>query len=325
MGSSVLVTGAGGFIGSHLAEACVRRGDRVRGLVHYNSRQSFGWLDRSPQLRDIEVVLGDVRDFDSVLRHSKGVDRVFHLAALIGIPYSYESPRAYIDTNVVGTYNVLEAARLHGIGEVLVTSTSEVYGTAQRVPIDESHPCVGQSPYAASKIGADQIAVSYQRSFGLPVKIVRPFNAYGPRQSPRAIVPTIITQILSGKPEIQLGSLHPTRDLTFVEDTAEGFLRVAATASLVGRAVNIGTGVEISIGDLARKITALLQVDARPVQDPRRVRPQSSEVERLVCDSSLLEARTGWRPGTKLEEGLEATIEWFRAHAGLFAADRYHV
>ena len=275
----LLVTGAGGFIGSHVVEACLAAGHDVRAFVRYNSRNSWGWLEENsaPKGR-MEVKSGDIRDYDSVSGALRGCDGVLHLAALIGIPYSYESPLAYVRTNIEGTYNVLQAARELGIKNVLVTSTSETYGTAQRVPIDESHPAVGQSPYSASKIAADQLAISYHRSFGLPVKIVRPFNTFGPRQSARAIIPTIITQILAGKREIKLGNLSPTRDLTFVKDTAAAFLAILKTDKLIGEAVNIGMGEEISVGDLAKKIAGLLKTKVKIAEDSERVRPGASEV-----------------------------------------------
>lgn len=321
----LLVTGAGGFIGSHVVEACVKAGYGVRAFVRYNSRGSWGWLEESPAKDDVEVRTGDIRDYDSVSGAMKGCDGVLHLAALIGIPYSYESPLAYVRTNVEGTYNVLQAAREFGVGNVLVTSTSETYGTAQRVPIDEHHPAVGQSPYSASKIAADQLAVSYHRSFGTPVKIVRPFNTYGPRQSARAIIPTIITQILAGKKEIKLGNLSPTRDLTFVRDTASAFLAILRSDKLAGEAANIGMGEEISVGNLAKKIAGLLGAKVKFVEDRRRVRPAASEVERLLSDPSKLKKATKWKPAYDLDRGLAETIEFLRAHQHLYKADLYNV
>jgi len=321
----LLVTGAGGFIGSHVVEACVAAGYDVRAFVRYNSRNSWGWLEGSPVLKKIEMRSGDIRDYDSVLGALKGCDGVLHLAALIGIPYSYESPLAYVRTNVEGTYNVLQGARELGLKQVLVTSTSETYGTAQRVPIDELHPAVGQSPYSASKIAADQLAISYHRSFGLPVKIVRPFNTFGPRQSARAIIPTIITQILAGKKEIKLGNLSPTRDLTFVKDTAAAFLAILRSDKLVGEAANIGMGEEISVGDLASKIAGLMKAKVKIVADKQRVRPGASEVERLLSDPSKLKKLAKWKPAYDLDRGLVETIEFLKAHQHLYKADLYNV
>lgn len=323
----LLITGAAGFIGSHLVEACVAEGYAVRAFVRYNSRNAWGWLESSPVTGTgaVEVRAGDVRDYDSVLAAMRGCDGVLHLAALIGIPYSYESPLAYIRTNVEGTYNVLQAARELGLKDVLVTSTSETYGTAQRVPIDENHPLVGQSPYSASKIAADQLAISYHRSFGLPVKIVRPFNTYGPRQSARAIIPTVITQLLAGKTTLKLGNLTPTRDLTFVKDTAAAFLAILREPSLVGEVTNIGMGEEISVGDLANKIAGLLGVKATIEAEAVRVRPEASEVERLLSDSGKLRRATSWRPRHSLDTGLEETIRFLRDHQSLYKPDLYNV
>jgi len=322
---TVLITGAGGFIGSHLTERCLAEGWKVRAFVHYNSRNHWGWLEERSAAGELEMVAGDIRDFDLVHTAMEGVDTVFHLAALIGIPYSYLSPAAYIRTNVIGTYNVVQAARMHEVGNVLVTSTSETYGTAQYVPIDEKHPLVGQSPYSASKIGADQIAMSYHHAFGLPVKGVRPFNTYGPRQSARAFIPTVISQILSGKRTIRLGNLTPTRDLTFVKDTAEGFLAVAGADSLVGEFTNIGMNEEIAMGDLAGLIARIIGAEVEIETDPSRVRPEKSEVERLRCDNTRLTEATGWKPSHTLEEGLTETVEWIRSHLDLFKPDLYNV
>ncbi len=322
---TALITGAGGFIGSHLAELCVREGWKVRAFVHYNSGNRWGWLEDSPVRDELEVIAGDVRDFDLVYKAADGVDTIFHLAALIGIPYSYLSPAAYIRTNVVGTYNIVEAARMHGIGNVLVTSTSETYGTAQRVPIDEDHPLVGQSPYSASKIGADQIAMSFHHSFDLPVKGVRPFNTYGPRQSARAFIPTVISQVLAGRRTIKLGNLAPTRDLTFVTDTARGFLALAASDEAVGRFTNIGMKQEIAMGDLARLIAELAGAEVAIETDRERVRPGKSEVERLLCDNTRLVSSTDWRPAYTLEKGLAETIAWMRDHLGRYKVDLYNV
>ena len=321
--SPVLVTGAAGFIGSHLTELLVAQGHRVRALVHYNSRNDWGWLEDSLVAKDIEVVLGDVRDFDAIYRAMKGCHAVFHLGALVGIPYSYESPLAYVRTNVEGTYNVLEAARQLSLGEVIVTSTSETYGTAQYIPIDERHPLVGQSPYSATKIAADQLALSYHRSFGLPVKIVRPFNTYGPRQSARAVVPTIAVQILSGMREIRLGNLTPTRDLTFVSDTARGFHEIFRSDASRGEITNVGTNTEISVSELVQTIARLLRVNVTVAQDDRRVRPAASEVERLRCDNAKILRQTGWRPLHSLEQGLGETIEWLKLHQARYKPERY--
>ena len=320
----VLITGAGGFIGSHLVEACVAAGDDVRVLLRYNSRNSRGWLDGLECERQLDVIAGDVRDPDLVNRAVRGVDTIFHLAALIGIPYSYESPLAYVKTNVEGTANVLMAARDHGVNNVILTSTSETYGSAQHVPMDESHPAVAQSPYAATKIAADQLGLSFARSFGLGVKIARPFNAYGPRQSLRAIVPTVISQLLSGT-EVVVGNTHPTRDFTFVTDTVAGLLAVARSQELAGTAVNIGMGQEVSVGALIDVIARLMGVRARVVNASERQRPEASEVDRLLCDNRRLIAATGWTPAHTLETGLTETIAWFRRRDRSAMADSYHV
>ena len=284
MSKNTLVTGAGGFIGSHVVEALVRAGQQVRAMVHYNSMGSWGWLESLPPevLSEVEVMAGDVRDPHGLRTAMAGIVEVHHLAALIGIPYSYSAPDSYVDTNVKGTLNVLQAARDLGVERVLVTSTSEVYGTARMVPITEDHPRQGQSPYSASKIGADHMAQAYHLSFGTPVTIVRPFNTYGPRQSARAVIPTIITQLLAGAESIQLGSLHPTRDLVFVEDTAQAFLAIAREPALIGAEVNIATGQEIAVGDLARRIMELAGRKAAIESSDKRVRPANSEVERLL-------------------------------------------
>jgi NAD dependent epimerase/dehydratase len=321
--STILVTGAGGFIGSHLTELLVEQGHEVRAFVHYNSRNDWGWLEESSVRKDIEVVFGDVRDFDAIYRSLRGCHAVFHLAALIGIPYSYESPLAYVRTNVEGTYNVLEAARQVSLSEVIVTSTSETYGTAQYIPVDERHPLVGQSPYSATKIAADQLALSYHRSFGLPVKIVRPFNTYGPRQSARAVVPAITVQILAGRREIRLGSLHPTRDLTFVKDTARGFDEVFKSEASRGEITNLGTNTEISVGQLAETIARLVGVEVTVLEDDQRVRPAASEVERLRCDNAKVLRLTGWRPHHTLEQGLGETIEWLKRYQAHYKPELY--
>ncbi|MFA4905590.1 MAG: GDP-mannose 4,6-dehydratase [Candidatus Margulisiibacteriota bacterium] len=321
----IFITGAGGFIGSHLTELCVDKGYQVKAFLHYNSQNYWEWLEGLPVAKHIEVVCGDIRDFDSVSRAMKGYDTVFHLAALIGIPYSYESPLAYIRTNIEGTYNVLEAARQCGCENVLITSTSETYGTAQYVPIDEKHPLVGQSPYSATKIGADQLAVSYYRSFDLPVKIVRPFNTFGPRQSARAIIPTVITQLLNGMEELKLGNLHPTRDLTFVKDTAAAFIEIAKADKLLGEVTNVGMHQEIAIGDLVKTIATLLGKNVTIIEDSQRVRPRNSEVERLFCDNAKILKNTGWRPQYNLEQGLKETIGWLAGKLNLYKTGVYNV
>jgi NAD dependent epimerase/dehydratase len=308
------ITGAEGFIGSHLVEKMVSEGWRVRAMVCYNSFGHNGWLEQltAEVLDRVEIVPGDVRDPRCVRALVEGADLVMHLAALIGIPYSYRSPESYLDTNVRGTLNILEAARDTETPRLLVTSTSEVYGTARYVPIDEGHPLQGQSPYSASKIAADRFAESYFRSFNLPVTIVRPFNTYGPRQSARAVIPTIITQLLDGSPAIRLGSLDPTRDLVFVRDTVEGFYRLAMAAGVAGEEVNIATGSEISVGALAATLIEQINPGATILSDEARLRPPKSEVERLVGSAEKLESLTGWRPSTPLAEGLRETVAWFR-------------
>lgn len=313
-GKRVIVTGADGFIGSHLVERLVQEGAKVRAFACYNFAGHWGWLDHVPQeTRDeIEVVLGDIRDARAVRSACEGADVIFHLAALIGIPYSYQAPESYLETNIRGTLNVLEVARDLGSKKVLVTSTSEVYGTARYVPIDENHPFQGQSPYSATKIAADRLAESYFRSFSLPVTIVRPFNTYGPRQSARAVIPTIITQLLDGERSVRLGSQSPTRDLVFVSDTVEGFVRIASADKTDGEEINIATNTEISIGELARTLINEINPEAVIEADPVRKRPQNSEVERLLGSAEKLRRITGWKPQTPLKEGLCETIEWFR-------------
>ena len=312
-GKRVVVTGAAGFIGSHLTEALVERGAEVTAFCFYNSFNSLGWLDTIPEatFTRLKIFTGDVRDPNGVRESLRGAQVVFHLAALIGIPFSYHSPDSYVDTNVKGTLNVLQAARDLALERVLVTSTSEVYGTAQRVPIDESHPRQGQSPYSATKIAADALAESFHRSFGLPVVTVRPFNTYGPRQSARAVIPTIVTQLLAGADRLKLGAVTPTRDLGFVADTCAGFVALAECDAAIGRDVNIGTGEEISVGDLAKLLCEITGRRAEIVTDEARLRPEQSEVERLLADASLLAKLTGWRPRVPLREGLTRTVEWF--------------
>jgi NAD dependent epimerase/dehydratase len=309
----ILVTGADGFIGSHLVEALLQIGCDVRAFVYYNSFNSWGWLDSLPPslVKDLDVFAGDIRDPNGVAEATKGCDVVFHLAALIAIPFSYHSPDSYVDTNIKGTLNVLQAARNQEVERVLVTSTSEVYGTAQYTPIDEKHPYQGQSPYSATKIGADRLAESFYRSFETPVVIVRPFNTYGPRQSARAVIPTIITQLLSGEKELRLGSLTPTRDFNYVKDTAQGFIALAEADEAVGQEINIASGSETSIGDIARILTGEINPKAQIVTDDQRLRPDLSEVLRLVGDNRRMTSLTGWRPKYDLRAGLRETIAWF--------------
>jgi dTDP-glucose 4,6-dehydratase len=323
--NKALITGAGGFIGSHLTELLIEQGFDVKAFVRYNSKNDWGWLETSKLKDKVEVITGDIRDYDSVYSAIKGCNAVFHLAALIGIPYSYVSPQAYIKTNIDGTYNILQAAKELNVENVLVTSTSETYGTAQYVPIDENHPLVGQSPYSATKIAADQLAVSYYKSFELPVKIVRPFNTYGPRQSARAIIPTIITQILSGKREIKLGNLTPTRDLTFVKDTANGFLEIYKASGLYGEFTNIGMNEEITIGDLVKLIAELMNVEIRIISETERIRPDKSEVERLMCNNAKISANTNWVPKYNLRTGLLETIEFLKENLNYYKPDIYNV
>jgi NAD dependent epimerase/dehydratase len=322
---NILVTGAGGFIGSHLTELLVEKGFNVKAFVHYNSWNKWGWLDTSSVKNKVEIITGDIRDFDSVFAAMQGCDSVFHLAALIGIPYSYVSPQAYIKTNIDGTYNVLQAARQLGIEKIMVTSTSETYGTAQYVPIDEKHPMVGQSPYSATKISADQLSISYYKSFDLPVKIVRPFNTYGPRQSARAIIPTVISQILNGQTSLKLGNLSPTRDLTFVKDTANGFFQIAEAESLFGEITNIGMNEEITIGNLVQLIADLIGTKVEIISDEQRIRPDKSEVERLFCNNAKIINATNWKPDYTLETGLKQTIDWISNNLSYFKSDIYNV
>lgn len=330
-GKRILVTGADGFIGSHLTERLVARGCEVRAFVQYNSLGSWGWLDESPAdiRKGLDVFAGDVRDPHGVRTAMTDCDVVLHLAALIAIPYSYHSPQTYVETNVLGTLNVVQAARDLGVERVVHTSTSEVYGTARFVPITEAHPLQGQSPYSASKIGADQIALSFQAAFGTPVTVIRPFNTYGPRQSARAVIPTVISQIAAGASEIRLGALHPTRDFTYVADTARAFEALAECDAAVGQTVNAGSGFEISIGDTAMTIIELMGRDVAIVTDDQRLRPEASEVERLWADSERMHALTGWTPayggGEGFRRGLAETIGWFTDPANLarYKPDRY--
>jgi NAD dependent epimerase/dehydratase len=312
-GKKVLVTGADGFIGSHLVEGLLSSGCKVKAFCYYNSFNYWGWIDTLPTAlqKQIEIFTGDIRDPNGVRTAVKDCDIIFHLAALIAIPFSYHSPDNYVDTNIKGTLNILQAARDFGVSKILVTSTSEVYGTALYVPIDEKHPRQGQSPYSATKIGADSIAESFYRSFDLPVTIVRPFNTFGPRQSARAVIPTIITQLLSGKKEIKLGSLHPTRDLLFVKDTVEGFKAIASSDNVKGEEINIASQQEISVGDLAYKLIEQINPSATIVSEDKRLRPEKSEVERLLGSNEKINKLTGWKPKYSLDKGLKETIDWF--------------
>lgn len=324
---NVLVTGADGFIGSHLVEELLKDGYHVRAFVLYNSFNTWGWLDSFDKqtLDQIEVFTGDVRDPNAVRKAMEGIDAVLHLAALIAIPYSYYAPDAYVDTNIKGTLNVLQAARDAGTARVLVTSTSEVYGTAQYVPIDEKHPYQGQSPYSATKIGADRLAESFYRSFNLPVSIVRPFNTFGPRQSARAVIPTIITQLLSGKEEIKLGSLEPTRDFNYVKDTARGFIEILKSDKTIGEEINIATQKEISIGELANELIRQINPNAKIVCDTMRLRPEKSEVERLLGKNEKIKKLTDWKPRYTFEEGLAETIEFLKNNLDKYKVDIYNV
>lgn len=325
----VLVTGADGFIGSHLVEELLRRGAKLRAFCYYNSFNSYGWLDTLPKetLKNVEIVTGDIRDAGSVRTAVKDMEVIFHLAALIAIPYSYYSPESYVDTNIKGTLNILQAAKDFNVQRVLVTSTSEVYGTAKYVPINEEHPKQGQSPYSATKIGADSIAESFFKSFNSPVTIVRPFNTYGPRQSARAVIPTIISQLLAGKKEIKLGSLNPTRDLLFVKDTVRGFLAIAESDQTIGHEINIATDSEITIGDLAQKLIAQINPAANILTDDARLRPEKSEVERLWGSNKKITSLTDWTVETKLDEGLSKTIAWFSDASNLsrYKTDVYNI
>ena len=312
-GKRVLVTGAGGFIGSHLTERLVALGASTRALVHYSALGTWGWLDHSPARDHIEVLAGDICDRDSVRQAMEGREVVFHLAALIAIPYSYHAPASYVRTNIEGTLNLLQAARDGAIARVVHTSTSEVYGTARYVPIDEAHPLQGQSPYSASKIGADKMVEAFHRSFGVPAVTLRPFNTFGPRQSARAVIPTIVTQCLSGD-RVRLGSLHPTRDLNYVDNTVDGYLLAATRPEAIGQTINVGSGREISVGDLVQLIARLVGKPITVESEADRVRPEKSEVGRLLADGALARKLLGWEPALSLEEGLQRTIEWMRAH-----------
>jgi dTDP-glucose 4,6-dehydratase len=319
---TVFVTGAGGFIGSHLAEQLVQLGAKTRALVHYRGNGSWGWLDESPLKAEMEIIAGDVRDRDRVVSAMKGVDTVFHLAALIGIPYSYHAPSSYIETNIAGTLNVLQGARDLGVARIVHTSTSEVYGTARQVPIDESHPLQGQSPYSATKIGADKLVESFHLSYGLPVVTVRPFNTFGPRQSERAVIPTIITQMLSGD-TVRLGNLNPTRDLNYVSNTVDAFLLAGSTKAAIGKTLNIGSGREISIGRLVELIGELIGRKQEIEVESERTRPANSEVERLVANAALARETIGWEPKVSLEDGLRRTIDFVRGNLQRYRPSHY--
>jgi len=325
MTKKILITGATGFIGSHLTEYLVEKDFNVIAFDRYNSNNDWGWLENSKYKNDLKIILGDIRDYDSVYKAMEGCSSVFHLAALIGIPYSYNSPLAYIRTNIEGTYNVLEAAKNLDLEQVLITSTSETYGSAQYVPIDENHPLVGQSPYSATKIAADQLGISYYRSFELPVKIVRPFNTYGPRQSARAIIPTVISQILDGVDELKVGNIAPTRDLTYVKDTSSGFLSIFESDDLFGEVINIGMNEEISINDLIEKIINIMGSSVNIFQEDNRIRPDKSEVEQLLCDNSKLTTHTNWKPKYDLATGLKETISWVEKNKHHYKSNKYNV
>lgn len=322
-----LVTGADGFIGSHLVEALVRDGKQVKAFAYYNSFNNWGWLENLPEeiLKEVEIFTGDIRDPNGVRTAMKGMEEVFHLAALIAIPFSYHSPDSYVDTNIKGTLNVLQAARDLETKRLFVTSTSEVYGTAQYVPMDEKHPYQGQSPYSATKIGADRMAESFYRSFETPVTIVRPFNTYGPRQSARAVIPTIITQLLSGKEEIKLGSLTPTRDFNYVKDTVQGFLSIARSDKTIGEEINICSSKEISIGELAQELIDQINPKAKIITEEERLRPEKSEVNRLFGDNKKLLTLTDFKQHYTLREGLKETIEWLEKNLYHYKTDIYNL
>lgn len=323
----ILVTGADGFIGSHLTEKLLEKGYSVRAFSYYNSFNTWGWLDTLPQnkLEEIDIFTGDIRDPNGVREAVKGVDAVFHLAALLSIPFSYHSPDSYVETNIKGTLNVLQAARDMDLDRVLITSTSEVYGTAQYVPIDEKHPFQGQSPYSATKIGADRLAESFYRSFDLPVSIVRPFNTYGPRQSARAVIPTIISQLLAGKSEIKLGSLSSTRDFSYVTDVVNAYMAIAESDCTIGEEINIASGQEISIGQLAEKIILQINPNAKIVTDDQRIRPEKSEVNRLLGDNTKLLRLTDWNQQYTFDMGIAETIEWIKNNMNVYKPDIYNV
>lgn len=323
----VLVTGADGFIGSHLTELLLNKGHEVKAFTYYNSFNTWGWLDTLPKsiINEIEIFSGDIRDPNGVRTAMNGMNQVFHLAALIAIPFSYHSPDSYVDTNIKGTLNVLQAGRELETNRILITSTSEVYGTAQYVPIDENHPYQGQSPYSATKIGADRLAESFYRSFNMPISIVRPFNTYGPRQSARAVIPTIISQLLAGKNEIHLGSLTPTRDFNYVKDTVNGFYEISKSDKTIGEEINIATQQEISIGRLAQEIISQINPEAKIICDEERLRPENSEVNRLLGSNKKIQELTDWKVQYSLEQGIRETIEWVRANLGRYKTEIYNI
>lgn len=326
-GKTILVTGAGGFIGSHLVEALVSKGAEVKPFVRYNSRNDWGMLENIPCgiKENLDVITGDIIDFGVVKKAVRNCDIIFHLAALIGIPYSYVAPESYVNTNIKGTLNIMQASLEEGVEKIVHTSTSEVYGTAKYVPIDENHPLQGQSPYSASKIGADMLAHSYFLSFNAPVAIIRPFNTFGPRQSARAVIPTIISQVLSGN-EVNLGSLTPVRDLTYVKDTVNGFVKVAESDKSIGEIINIGNGKGITIGELAKKILTIMECQNTSIHtDEERIRPEKSEVMQLICDNSKANRMIGWSPAYSLDQGLKETIEWIRQHRPLYKPGNYNL
>lgn len=325
--NKILITGADGFIGSHLVEEAVKEGKKVKAFVYYNSFNSWGWLDSLSKdiLSEIEVFTGDIRDPNGVRNAVESVEEIFHLAALIAIPFSYHSPDSYVDTNIKGTLNILQAAREKEVNRILITSTSEVYGTAQYVPIDEKHPFQGQSPYSATKIGADRLAESFYRSFDMPITIVRPFNTYGPRQSARAIIPTIITQLLTGKEEIKLGSLTPTRDFNYVKDTVSGFLEIAKSKKTIGEEINIATQQEISMKELAEELIKQINPNAKIICDKDRLRPEKSEVNRLLGSNQKILQLTNWKMKYDLESGLKETIEFFEKNIEKYKTDIFNI
>ena len=324
MSDKILITGATGFIGSHLAEMCVEKGFNVVAFDRYNPNNNWGWLENSKYNKDMRIVLGDIRDYDSVFKSVKGCNKIFHLAALVGIPYSYLSPIAYIKTNLEGTYNVVESAKKFDIDQIIITSTSETYGSAKYIPIDEKHDLVGQSPYAASKIAADQLALSYHFSYNLPIKIVKPFNTFGPRQSLRAIIPTIISQALYND-KITLGNTSPSRDFLYVEDTCRSFLEISKSKKLFGEVINVGTKTEISIEKLTKKILKIMDLSLEIKKEKTRSRPKKSEVDRLCCDNKKIIKLTKWKPNYSLDEGLRKTIDWFKDFHNSNKKDIYHI
>ncbi len=324
MSDKILITGATGFIGSHLAEMCVEKGLNVVAFDRYNPNNNWGWLENSKYNKDMRIVLGDIRDYDSVFKLMKGCNKIFHLAALVGIPYSYVSPIAYIKTNLEGTYNVVESAKKFDVDQIIITSTSETYGSAKYIPIDEKHDLVGQSPYAASKIAADQLALSYHFSYNLPIKILKPFNTFGPRQSLRAIIPTIISQALYND-KITLGNTSPSRDFLFVEDTCRSFLEISKSNKLFGEVINVGTKTEISIEKLTKKILKIMDLNLAIKKEQTRSRPKKSEVDRLCCDNKKIIKLTKWKPNYSLDQGLRKTIDWFRDFHNSNKKDIYHI